>query len=755
MRHFPTKSEILDWIRENPDAAGKREIARAFGIKGADRVELKRILRELEDEGHLARRRKRLRPSGHLPPVGVLVALAPDRDGDIFARPQDWDQDGDQDGDPPSILYMPRKKDPALGAGDRFLAKLHPVETGDGLTYEARLIKRLGTAERRMLGVFRQGPEGGRIEPIDKKSSNEWRIAAGDTDGAQEGELVEAVGVGGLRMGLRQGKVTARLGDPGAPRQVSLIAIHDHGIPYEFPDEVLEEAKAAALPEAPHGEDLRAIPLVTIDPGDARDHDDAVAAMADDDPANRGGWVVWVAIADVAWFVRPGLALDREAGKRGNSTYFPDRVAPMLPEALSGDLCSLHEDVDRPCLAVRMVLDKDGNKIGHRFLRGMMRSLASLTYEQVQRAADGMPDDVTGPLLESVVAPLFAAYAAAATARDRRQPLDLDLPERKVELDEAGKVTAINIRARLEAHRLIEEFMVLANVAAAETLEERRRPLIYRVHEEPNPEKLEALREIVGSVGLMLAKGQVLQTRHLNALLAQARDSDVAEMVNISVLRSQTQAYYAVQNFGHFGLHLRRYAHFTSPIRRYADLTVHRALITALGLGAGGQTPEEADGLEDTAQHISVTERRSMEAERDTIDRYLAAFLSDRVGAEFAGRISGIARFGAFVKLDETGADGLVPVSSLGREYFRYDQASQTLSGEDTGLVLGLGQQVTVRLAEAAPVTGGLILELLSVEGEVRRVPARGRRGRPSGGRKLAKARIARAKAARKERRRR
>jgi ribonuclease R len=748
MVHFPTKSEILDWIRENPSASGKREIARAFGIKGGGRVELKRMLRELEDEGQISRRKRRLGHAGHLPPVSVLIASEPDGDGDIFARPGDW-EDGRE---PPRILYMPRKGDPPLGVGDRFLAKLRPLEVESGLTYEARLIKRLGEGPRRMLGIFRASAQGGRLLPIEKKADKEWMIAKNATNDALDGELVEVEAVPGTRLGRRHGRIVARLGNPSEPRQVSLIAIHEHGIPYDFPQVVLDEAASAKPIPPDHGEDLRHLRLITIDPADARDHDDAVAASPDDDPKNPGGWVVWVAIADVSWYVRPGSELDHEARKRGNSTYFPDRVAPMLPETLSADLCSLHEGLDRPCLAVRMVLSADGQMVGRRFTRGLMRSGASLSYEQVQAAEDGAPDLATEPLLEPVIRPLFGAYRATAKARDRRQPLDLDLPERKVELDDEGNVRAIRIRERLEAHRLIEEFMILANVAAAETLEERRRPLLYRAHEEPNPEKLDALREIVETVGLTLAKGQVLTTRHLNDLLHKARKTDSAELVNISVLRSQTRAYYAAENFGHFGLHLRRYAHFTSPIRRYADLVIHRALITALSLGEGGQTPEEADRLDEIAEHISMTERRAMDAERDTIDRYLAAFLAEQTGSEFDGRIAGVARFGLFVKLDETGADGLIPVSSLGREYFRYDDASQTLRGAETGLVLGLGQKVTVRLVEAAPVTGGLILELLTVAGKKR--PTGIRQGGKAGPkRKLERARIARAKMARKEKR--
>ncbi|MBK0401248.1 ribonuclease R [Limibaculum sp. M0105] len=752
MPTLPSRQQILDWLAENPSAGGKREIARAFGIKGAARVELKRLLAEMEDEGVLERRRRRVNRKGHLPPVTVLVAGAPDSNGDVFATPKGWE------GESPPILYMPRKGDPAIGEGDLFLAKLHPVEPaeGEGPAYEARLIKRLQHGPRRLLGIFREGAEAGRIVPVDKKADTEWMIPKGAEGGARDGELVEAVQEGHPRFGLPRGRVTARLGDPMAPRSISLIAMHQHGIRYDFPDEVLDETVGLKEPSMAKREDLRALPLVTIDPPDARDHDDAVAAMPDDDPKNKGGHIVWVAIADVGWYVRPGSALDREARRRGNSTYFPDRVAPMLPEMLSADLCSLHEDVDRPCIALRMVLDAEGNKIAHSFTRGMMRSRASLSYAQVQRAEEGEPDAATEPLMHDVVRPLFAAYRAAAAARERRQPLDLDLPERRIVLDDDGNVVSVDFRDRFDAHRLIEEFMILANVAAAETLEAVRRPLLYRVHEEPNPEKLESLREMVETVGLTLAKGQVLKTAHFNRLLHAAAGTPNAEMVNMGVLRSQTQAYYSPENFAHFGLNLRRYAHFTSPIRRYADLVVHRALIAGLRLGDGGQTPEEAEALAETAEHISTTERVSMEAERDTNDRYLAAFLADRKGAEFDGVISGIARFGLFAKLAESGADGLIPISTLGNEYFRHDPETQTLTGERSGTVLGLGQRVRVRLAEADPVTGGLILELLAVEGEPMARPRGGTRGRGKGTpkRRLGRDKIAKARAAKRDKRR-
>lgn len=751
MTQIPSKQQIMDWVAEHPDASSKRDIAKAFGIKGADRIELKRVLKELEAEGQLERRRRHYLDPEKLPPVTVLELLAPDGSGDLFARPLEWRGEGPM----PRILFTPRESDPALGQGERFLARLVEIH-GEDHQYEARLMRRITAAPNRIVGVFRKEAEGGRIVPIDKGQDREWRVRPDATLGAQPGELVQAEQAGPKnRLGLPLARIVERLGDPSAPRAVSLIAIHQHGIPDEFPDKVIAEAEAQKPATMKGRDDLRDLPLVTIDPADARDHDDAVAGMIEED----GGATIWVAIADVAHYVRPGSALDREAWNRGNSTYFPDRVVPMLPEALSADLCSLHEGEDRPVIAVRMRLDAQGNKVSHAFHRGMMNSRASLSYGQAQAAADGKPDEQTAPLLDSVIKPLWHAYGLLKSARDRRQPLDLDLPERRIELTEDGRVKSVNFRERLDAHRLIEEFMVLANVAAAEELSRRQRPLLFRVHEEPSLDKIDALREVAQASGFTLAKGQVLQTSHLNRLLAQSEGTDFDELINITTLRSMTQAYYHPENFGHFGLALKSYAHFTSPIRRYSDLIVHRALIT--GHGWGGGRGKETDGLsegdiermQETATHISETERRSMAAERDTTDRYLAAYLADRVGTEMTGRISGIQRFGAFIKLDETGADGLLPIRDIGQEYFHFDPDAQMLIGADTGLEIGIGQRVTVRLTEAVPVTGGLTLELLELEGEaLPRAPAKGKRSR-SPRRVSTKSRLAEIKRARKRRR--
>ncbi|PVA06488.1 ribonuclease R [Thalassorhabdomicrobium marinisediminis] len=747
MTRIPSKTEILDWIAENPTKAAKRDIAKAFGIKGAARIDLKRLLRELEDEGKLAKRKSSYRDANALPPVAVLQITGTDGDGDLFARPLEWAGEGEA----PRILMQMKDGEPALGDGDRVLGRLTEV-AGEDHAYRARLIRRIGTNPLRILGVFRAGSEGGRILPVDKGSQKEWTVAADATDGAKDGELVEAEQAGPKgRMGLPKARVVARLGDPSQPRAVSLIAIHQHDIPDHFPDEVIAEADRAKPAGLQGREDLRHLPLVTIDPSDARDHDDACCVI----PRADGGFALWVAIADVAHYVTPGSALDREARKRGNSTYFPDRVVPMLPDRLSGDLCSLHEGVPRACIAVEMQVDEFGVKTSQRFVRGLMTSPASLNYEEVQAAMDGDVNEKVAPLLDDVIRPLYACYEALTRARAKRQPLELDLPERNIVLNDEGEVVDVAFKERLDAHRLIEEFMVLANVAAAETLVAKKSPLLFRVHEEPTREKMDALRETAEAAGLVLAKGQVLQTAHLNRLLAQAENTDHAELINIATLRSMTQAYYNPENFGHFGLALKAYAHFTSPIRRYSDLIVHRALISAHGWGDDGLTPEIEERLPAIAEAISDTERRSMLAERDTTDRYLAAYLSDHVGTVMSGRISGLAKFGVFVKLDETGADGMIPIRNLGAEYFRYDADEQTLTGSDSGLVIGLGVPVTVKLVEAAPVTGGLIVDLVEIDGEA---PPRGKgpKGKGRGGsprRKAAKGRKKAAKTARKVKR--
>jgi ribonuclease R len=709
------KARVLEALAENPQQT-KRDLAHALHVTGNERIALKRILKELESEGAIARGRKRSyeRP-GTLPEVTVLEITGQDPDGELLARPQRWEQDEP----PPQIIVMPGREDeahgPALGAGERILARL--TQTREG--YEARIIKRLGASVHKALGVYHESERGGRVAPIDRKSKYEFVVEQRDRAGAGNNELVLCEPLSGRASGLPRARIIERLGSMNEPKAVSLIAIHSHGIPTEFPREALDEAeRAAPLKDARGRTDLRKTPLVTIDPEDARDHDDAVWAGPDDDPKNKDGHIVLVAIADVAHYVTPGSALDREALKRGNSAYFPDRVVPMLPEKLSADLCSLMDNVDRPCLAVRMVFDRDGNKKRHEFIRGIMRSAATLTYQQAQHAFDGKDSSA---LAKNLLAPLWNAYQALAKARDRRDPLALDLPERRIVIGDDGKVQSIAFRERLESMRLIEEMMIMANVAAAESLERARTPLIYRIHEQPSKEKLYAFSDYLRTIGMSFAKGQVVKPAAFNRILTQAKGGANEAPMNDVVLRTQSQAVYAPENVGHFGLNLQRYAHFTSPIRRYADLVVHRALIRGLKLGDEGLTDAQATRLGEVADHISMTERRAMAAERDSNDRYVAAFMEDRVGATFEARVTGVTRFGLFVRLPESGAEGLLPARTLGSEYFRHDERKHALIGDRTGTAYRMGDKLPVRLVEAAPLTGGLRFELAEANEPARR----------------------------------
>jgi ribonuclease R len=641
-----------------------------------------------------------------LPEIGVLEIDAIDLDGELRGRPVVGDRKYKEE-----VTIVPEPGAPALGIGERALVRFARGEDG---SWEARIIRALDTVPDRIVGVYRLTGNGGRIEPTNRKERREFRVARDDSKDAQDGEIVLAVPKPGSRFGTPEAKVIERIGDSSNPRAFSLIAIHSYDIPTEFPVEAISLAEAAKPVTLGGRDDLRVIPLVTIDGSDARDFDDAV--FAERDPESKDGWHAIVAIADVAYYVRPNDALDREAEKRGNSVYFPDRVVPMLPEALSNELCSLKPGVDRACMAVHLWFDDNGHLHRHRFVRGLMRSAARLTYEEVQQAISAKPSDHTAPLLEPVLRPLYAAYAALNRAWRQRGALDLDLPERRIQLDDSGKVLRIEPRARLDSHRLIEEFMVTANVAAAETLERLHKPALYRVHDAPDPAKIAALSEFLAEIGIpgvKLAKGQVIRPRHFNDILYKIAGTPYATIVPQLILRSQAQAIYSPTNIGHFGLALRHYAHFTSPIRRYADLTVHRALIDGLKLGDAGANVSEKD-LFSVGEHVSMTERRAAAAERNASDRYISAYLSDRVGAEFSARINGVTRAGLFVTLNDTGADGLIPIRSLPSDYYDHDEKLHRLVGRRFGRSFSLGEAVIVQLAEANVVTGSLRFNLVS-----------------------------------------
>ncbi|MBI09642.1 MAG: ribonuclease R [Rhodospirillaceae bacterium] len=700
-----SKRKILEFIKESPTPVGKREIARAFNIRGGARIALKAILKELQNEGHLDKERRRVRPSGDLPPVIVVEIIGTDSDGEVLCRPTRWQED-----DPLPAIYLnsARTGISAPGPRDHLLVRVKKTASN---VYEANTIRLLGKGTSIVVGVYERRGTHGTIRPTTRSKKRDVRIALEDSKSAHDGEVVTIEYLNGGHSTTRKARVVERIGPISDPKTYSLIAIHSREIPVAFDGEAMAQAESSGPMTLGKRTDLRDLPLVTIDGADARDFDDAVWAAPDEE--NSGGWRLVVAIADVASYVLPGDPLDKSAARRGTSVYFPDRVVPMLPEALSNGWCSLVPKEDRPCIAADIRIDAQGNIQSHRFLRGLMRSAARLTYEQVQAARDDRPDERTEPLLKSVIRPLYGAYEALLRGRDKRGTLDLNLAELQISLGENGQVATIRPTARLDSHRLIEEFMITANVAAAESLENKGAPVMYRIHEPPSPEKLEGLRQSLASLGYKLQSGSGIRPMHLGGILAQANDKGHEELVSNLILRSQSKAIYSPENAGHFGLALQRYCHFTSPIRRYPDILVHRALIAAHKLGAGSLTENEADRFVELGEKTSIYERRAEAAEREAKDRYITAFLSDRIGAQFGGRITGVTRFGLFVTLDKIGADGLVPIRTLPNDYYDHNETEHRLTGRDSGLTYTLGKTVLIKLQEANINTGGLVFELI------------------------------------------
>jgi ribonuclease R len=775
---LPTRKQILDFIASSDQPAGKREIARAFGLSAQDKIDLKRLLKDMADEGLIDSSPGRaFHQAGGVPKVTVLRVQAVDDNGTAWAVPEQWHAETP----PPRLRLVERgqgkQRRSALGIGDRVLARTE--ENGQG--FIAHPMKKLEGAAELVLGVVRREGERFWLSPVDKRERRELAIA--ELKDAEAGDLVLCEVSG------RPPRVTARvdavLGDPFAPRSFSLIAIHKHGLRHEFSQEAIDEAHRLSRQPLGEREDLTHLPIVAIDPEDARDHDDAIWA----EPDGEGGWNAIVAIADVSFYVRPGAELDREARARGNSVYFPDRVVPMLPEELSADICSLKEGEERAAMACHLKIDRDGNVKSWRFTRAKVCIAANIAYEDAQAAidqvlpetgrgtaeqssvvegapsvsADALPPPRTGEdfievssptcwmppiepieepvpqeLVDKALKPLWGCWRALFAARQKRGPLELDLPERRVMLDEKGRITSIAPRDRLDAHRLVEDFMIAANVAAARALEAKKSPVMYRVHEPPSREKLEALKDYLDTFGIKFTLGQVIKPATFNQILERVGDADSRPEIMEQLLRTQMQARYAPERLGHFGLALATYAHFTSPIRRYADLLVHRALVSAYKLGEGGLPPADAEKFDEIGEQISRLERRAMEAERETVDRYVAAYLADQVGQVVLCRITGVQPFGFFATVVEFGGDGLVRVSTIGDEYFRYEEKAQQLVGEDSGTTYQSGQKLRLRIAESNPVSGSLRFELPDQQGAARSAPERrdrlrtgNRRGRP------------------------
>jgi len=738
---LPTPKQILDFIAQSGSPAGKREIARAFGLNGHDKILLKALLKDMADEGLIDSAPGRaFHKAGGVPKVTVLRIISVE-DGQVIATPESWHADTPA----PRMRVIERGRRSALALNDRILARTE--EAGAG--HVAHVMKKLERSADLVLGVVKAVGDRIFLSPVDKRERREFAIT--DLKDAQPGDLVLAEPGG--RAPRFTARVDAVLGDPFAPRSFSMIAIHKHGLRDEFRTAAIDEATAVATRDLGEREDLTHLPIVAIDPEDARDHDDAIWAQARED----GGWDAIVAIADVSFYVRPASELDREARARGNSVYFPDRVVPMLPHELSSDICSLKQGQVRAALACHLVVGADGALKEWRFTRAKICVAANIAYENAQASYDayearssraqsrdagtqerpsttlGTNGCVDETLVKQALIPLWECWTALLAARNRREPLELDLPERRVVLDEKGRIMSVAPRERLDAHRLVEDYMIAANVAAAKALEKKKAPVMYRIHEAPGRDKLTALKDYLATFGVEFALGQVIKPSTFNHILARVGDHDARPEIMEQVLRTQMQARYGPEPLGHFGLALPSYAHFTSPIRRYADLLVHRALISSYQLGEGGLPGADADNFAAIGEAISMLERRAMEAERDTIDRYVAAFLADRVGQILPCRISGVQSFGFFATVEGLGGDGLVPAAILGSEYFRYDEKARALIGDDTGTTFRQGQKIELKLSEANPASGALKFEL--PEGKYGGAPrSEGRKDRVRGG---------------------
>ena len=704
--------KILDFLGTQRSAVGIRNIMIGVGTK--DRENIKKAVKKLEKNGRIKRiHGKKYTVSERLPSVTVIEVTGTDENGDAIASPVNWNNTY-----PPPQIYLKTLKrgklyQSALGRGDRCLARLQA--NGDN-SYNASIIKRINITTKTILGIFEENSHGGVIKPTDRKYHFNFAVTHEELNKAKSGDLVVAEILPKNNRNRSTAKIIEVLNlkktaDTKYNQPYTKIALYEHNIPFRFSDLAISEAERANPPQLEERDDLRNIPLITIDDEDARDFDDAVYAEPDTDNNNSGGWHLMVAIADVAWFVRPNSELDKTAFERGNSVYFPDQVIPMLPEELSNGLCSLKPKEERPCLAVHIWINTNGQILRHKFVRGLMKSHARLTYNQVQAAIDGTLDDLTAPLFETVIKSLYGAYQALSRERSDREPLDLEFPEKRIILDKGGKLLEVQTRLRHDSHKLIEEFMIAANVAAATTLEKERKPCLYRVHDEPPAKNLESYRDFLKGTGVKLSKGQVLMPRNFNQILKQAKDGDFYDAISQMTLRSQSQAIYTSDNIGHFGLALRRYCHFTSPIRRYSDLIIHRSLISGLNLGAGALKMDPIN-TEEIGAHLSITERRAAIAERDVINRFSADYLSSKVGETFDGKISGVTKFGLFVTLNTIAVDGLVPIRSLTDDYYDFDEKRMALKGSRNRKVFYLGMVVQVILKESNPISGALVLEI-------------------------------------------
>jgi len=697
------------------------EVAAELGpIAGADaETQLAALLRHGEV---VLNRRGQYCLREQLPGV-VVGTVQAHRNGDGLLMPDDAS----------APIHLPGQQMREVMHGDRVAVRIEgPRFRGKP---QGTIVEVLERRTREVVGRLQVESGVAYLTPDNPRITHRVLIPQAQLGGAQSGQIVIVeITQQPSRSAQPVGRVARVLGDHGAPGMETDIAIHSHGLPCEFPEAVLREAAAygARIPGTAIAgrEDLRDTALVTIDGDDAKDYDDAVYC----ERTRGGGWRLIVAIADVGHYVSPGSALDTEARERGTSVYFPNRVLPMLPEALSNGLCSLVPDEDRLCLCCELRVSDDGRITRSRFFEGVMRSAARLTYREVGEFLE-RPDARHAPRLEALRERLLALhgiYRSFTRYRSGRGALELDTPELKLKFDEAGRVAALVEQPRNDAHRLIEECMIAANVAAARFLDRHRVPTLYRVHGLPEIDRLETLRQFLREFGLWLPPAEEVKPEHLRDLLQKIGDRPDAVLISTAVIRSMPQAVYQPGNIGHFGLALEHYAHFTSPIRRYPDLVVHRGIRQVLQEGEVEALVEWHGAFPILGQDCSFRERRADEATRGAIAWLKCYYMQERVGEEFDGIVSGVVDFGLFVQLDGLQVDGLLHVSALGQDYFMRDRSGYRIVGRNSGKVYRLGDRLRVRVTNVSLDERRVDFDLAGAEES----PRRSRRPRPPGRRR-------------------
>ncbi|TCJ98555.1 RNAse R [Volucribacter psittacicida] len=717
---IPSREFILATIRQHNAPMSKEELFSLLAVEDEERQEgMRRRLRAMENAGQLVfTKRKRYALPEKLDLLKGMVIGHRDGYGflQVDGQKEDW--------------FIPNGQMQRVLHGDYVLAQ--PNGTDRRGRKEVRIVRILENRKKQIVGRFFLEQGIGYVVPDDSRINRDILIPNENRRGARMGQVVvvDIQSRTGTSSSQPIGMISEVLGDNMAKGMEVEIAIRNHDIPHQFPTSVEKYVKrfSEEVPEqAKQGRvDLRQLPLVTIDGEDARDFDDAVYCE------KRGkGWKLWVAIADVSYYVRLRTALDNEAYQRGNSVYFPNRVVPMLPEVLSNGLCSLNPQVDRLCMVCELDISSKGKMQGYKFYEAVMNSHARLTYNKVWSILQG--DETLIERYQGLVPhlqELYAMYQTLLEARHQRGAIDFETLETKFIFNPQGRIERIEPVVRNDAHKIIEECMILANIAAANFMEKHNEPALYRIHAVPTEEKLSAFRDFLRECGLTLQGGLTPSTEDYAALLEQVRERPDRELIQTMLLRSLSQAVYSADNIGHFGLALPEYAHFTSPIRRYPDLTLHRSIKYLLAKQAGskrrttdtGGYHYTLDDMDLLGEHCSMTERRADDATRDVVDWLKCEYMQDHVGEVFEGVISSVTAFGLFVRLNDLFIDGLVHVSSLDNDYYAFDAARQMLVGENSGTVYRLGDAVTIKVEAVSLEQRQVDFSMVQTNRKVRRV---------------------------------